>query len=46
MQLVTFGIDKDKKSYFSIPGVYTAIYTTIFGTIPIRNGTSSHFRPK
>ena len=46
MQLVMFGIDKDKKSYCSISSVYTAIYTTILGIIPIRNSTSSYFRPK
>ena len=33
MQLVTFGIDKDKKSYFSISSIYTTIYTTTLGTI-------------
>ena len=43
MQLVTFGIDKDKP-YNTISSVHTTIHTTATDTIPIRNSTSSKHR--
>ena len=46
MQLVTFGIDKDKKSYSAICRIHTTIHTTATDIIPDRNSTSSNHRPE
>ena len=41
MQLVTFGIDKDKNCINTIPDIHTTIYTTTTNIIPIGNSASS-----
>ena len=46
MQLVTFGINKDKKSYYTISSIHTTIHTTATDTVWIWNSTSSHHRSK
>ena len=45
MQLVTFGINKDKR-YNTIPNIYTTIHTTATNIVPDRNSTSSSYRPE
>ena len=46
MQLVTFGIDKDKNLIIQFP-VFVQPYTQQpHDTVSIRNSTSSHHRPK
>ena len=42
MQLVTFGIDKDKNCIVSISSIHTTIHTTATDTVSGRNTTSSH----
>ena len=44
MQLVKFGINKNKKSYNTISSICTTIHTMTTDTISIRNSTSSHHR--
>ena len=46
MQLVTFGIDKDKKSYSTISSIHTTIHTTATDTVSGKNSTSSNHRPE
>ena len=46
MQLVTFGIDKGKKSYNTISSIHTTIHTTAANTVSDRNSTSPNHRPK
>ena len=45
MQLVTFGIDKDKKSYSTISSIHTTIHATATDTVSDGNSTSSNHRP-
>ena len=45
MQLVTFGIDKDKKPHNTIPSIHTTIHTAATDTVSIRNSTSPNYRP-
>ena len=44
MQLVTFGIDKNKKYYNTISSICSTIHTMSTDTVSIRNSTSSHNR--
>ena len=46
MQLVTFGIDKDKNLIVQFPVFIQPIHTTATNIIPNRNSTSSNHRPK
>ena len=46
MQLVTFVINKDKKSYSEISSIHTTICTTATDTVIDRNSTSSNHRPE
>ena len=42
MQLVTFGIDRQKSQY-TIPSIHTTIYTTTTNIIPTRNSSCSNY---
>ena len=46
MQLVTFGIDKDRNLINTISSICSTIHTTTSDTVSIRNSTSAHPRPK
>ena len=44
MKLVTFGIDKEKKSHNTICSIYSTVYTTATDIISDRRSTSSNHR--
>ena len=44
MKLITFGIDKGKKSYYPISNFCAALYSTTINFISIRNSTSPYCR--
>ena len=46
MQLVTFGIDKDIESHYTIPNIHTTICTTAPNTILTGNSTCFNYRPE
>ena len=46
MKLVTFGIDRKMKSYYSIPNFHTTLYPTAINFISNRDCFSPYCRPK
>ena len=46
MKLVTFGIDKNKKSDYTIPSIHTTIYATATNIIPTGNSICSNYWPE
>ena len=42
MKLATFGIDRKKKSYYTIPNFCSTLYTTTINIISIRKSSSSN----